>query len=85
MNEKFLLFPILIPALAALMIPALKFPNKKFRNIFIEAAVIFNSLIIALLIIYPPSGTLTLFRLSERAAFALQFYGRLRLYTPLNT
>ena len=75
MNEKFLLFPILIPALAALMIPALKFPNKKIRNIFIEVAVIFNSLIIALLIIYPPSGTLTLFRLSERAAFALKLDG----------
>jgi len=75
MNEKFLLFPILIPALTALLIPALKFPDKKFRNIFIEIAVIFNSLIIALLVIYPPSGTLTLFRLSERAAFALKLDG----------
>ena len=75
MNEKFLLFPILIPALSALLITAVKFPNKKIRNIFIEAAVLFNSLIIALLIIYPPSGTLTLFRLSERAAFALKLDG----------
>ena len=75
MNEKFLLFPILIPALTALLIPALKFPDKKIRNIFIEAAVLLNSLIIALLVIYPPSGTLVLFRLSERAAFALKLDG----------
>ena len=75
MSEKFLLLPILLPALAALMIPAINFTNRKARNIFIECAVLLNTLIIALLVIYPPVNTLTLFRLSERAAFALRLDG----------
>ena len=75
MNEKFLLLPILIPALSAALIPALKFPEKKFRNIFIECSVLLNTLIIILLVIYPPQNALTLFRLSERAGFALKLDG----------
>ena len=75
MNEKFLLLPILIPALSAALIPALKFPDKKFRNIFIECSVLLNTLIIILLVIYPPQNALTLFRLSERAGFALKLDG----------
>ncbi len=75
MNEKFLLLPILIPALSAALIPALKFSDKKFRNIFIECSVLLNTLIIFLLVIYPPQNTLTLFRLSERAGFALKLDG----------
>ncbi len=75
MSEKLLLLPILIPALSALLIPAINFPDKKARNIFIECSVLFNSLIIILLVIYPPLNTLTLFRLSERAAFALRLDG----------
>lgn len=75
MNEKFLLLPILIPALSALLIPTLKFPDKKLRNIFIESAVLLNTFIIILLVMYPPQNTLTLFRLSERAGFALKLDG----------
>lgn len=75
MSEKFLLLPILLPALSALMIPAINFTDRKARNIFIECAVLLNSLVIALLVIYPPANTLTLFRLSERAAFALKLDG----------
>ncbi|MBR1486753.1 MAG: hypothetical protein IJ597_05820, partial [Synergistaceae bacterium] len=58
-----------------MLITAVKFPDKKIRNIFIEAAVIFNSLIIALLVLYPPAGTFTLFRMSEHATFALKLDG----------
>ena len=75
MSEKFLLLPVLLPALAALMIPAINFTDRKARNIFIECAVLLNTLVIALLVIYPPSGTLILFRMSERAAFALKLDG----------
>ncbi|MBQ7152089.1 MAG: hypothetical protein IJR94_07555 [Synergistaceae bacterium] len=75
MNEKFLLLPILLPCVAALMLPAIKFPNKKIRNIFIECSVILNTIIILLLVAYPPVNTLTLFRLSERAGFALRLDG----------
>ena len=75
MSEKFLMLPVLLPALSALMIPAINFSDRKARNIFIECSVLLNSLVIALLVIYPPANTLTLFRLSERAAFALRLDG----------
>ena len=75
MSEKFLLLPVLLPALSALMIPAVNFTNKTARNIFIECSVILNSLVIALLVIYPPSGTLILFRLSEATTFSLKLDG----------
>lgn len=75
MSEKFLLLPVLLPALSALMIPAINFTDRKARNIFIECSVLLNSVVIALLVIYPPANTLTLFRLSERAAFALRLDG----------
>ncbi len=75
MNEKFLLLPILIPALSAMLIPSLKFNDKKSRNIFIECSVLLNTLIILLLVIYLPVNTLTLFRLSEAAAFSLRLDG----------
>ena len=75
MNEKFLLLPILIPALSAALLPAIKFPDKKIRNIFIMCSMLLNSLIIFILIRYPPLNTLTLFRLSEKAGFALKLDG----------
>lgn len=75
MSEKFLLLPVLIPALSALMIPAVNFTSRKARNIFIECSVLLNTLVIVLLVVYPPANTLTLFRLSERAAFALRLDG----------
>ena len=75
MNEKFLLFPILIPALSALLITTINFPDRKSRNIFTECAVLFNTLMILLLVVNPPANTLTLFRFSEKAAFALRLDG----------
>ncbi|MBQ7544736.1 MAG: hypothetical protein IJT02_07310 [Synergistaceae bacterium] len=75
MSEKFLLLPVLLPALAALMIPAINFTSRTARNIFTECAVLLNTAVIALLVIYPPAKTLILFRMSERAAFALSLDG----------
>ena len=75
MNEKLLLLPILIPAISAMLIATLKFKDRKQRNIFIECCVLLNTAIILMLVIYPPSNTLSLFRFSERAGFALRLDG----------
>lgn len=75
MNEKLLLLPIIIPVISALLIATLKFPTRKHRNIFTECCVILNTIVILLLVAYPPAGTLSLFRLSERAGFALRLDG----------
>ena len=75
MNEKLLLLPIIIPAISALLITTLNFKSRTQRNIFIESCVILNTLAILLLVIYPPSNALTLFRFSERAGFSLRLDG----------
>ena len=75
MNEKTLIFPVIFPALAALLIHVLKFKSRLTRNVFIEFAVIFNSLLLALLIYNPPVNTLIIFRISEGAAFAFKIDG----------
>ena len=75
MNEKLLLLPIIIPAISALLITTLNFKSRTHRNIFIESCVILNTLAILLLVIYPPSNALTLFRFSERAGFSLRLDG----------
>ena len=75
MNEKLLLLPIIIPAVSALLITTLSFKSRTQRNIFIESCVILNTLAILLLVIYPPSNALTLFRFSERAGFSLRLDG----------
>ena len=75
MNEKLLLLPILFPAFAALLLSQARHPVFKLRNPGVEMAVIVNSALILMLVSNPPSGTLTLFRLSERAAFALRLDG----------
>ena len=75
MNEKLLLLPIIIPAISALLITTLNFKSRTQRNIFIESCVILNTLAILLLVVYPPSNALTLFRFSERAGFSLRLDG----------
>ncbi len=75
MNEKLLLLPIIIPAVSALLIATMNFTGRKQRNIFTEACVILNTIVILFLVMYPPENTLTLFRFSERAAFALRLDG----------
>ena len=83
MNEKMLFLPVLIPAVSVLLLTALNFKSKKTLHIFIEAAVLFNSVVIALLIFYNPISTLTLFRMSERASFALRLDGLGMIFSAL--
>ena len=75
MNEKLLLLPVIIPTIASLMMPFLKFSTKKQQNIFILISVLLNSFVLLLLLFYPPSGTLILFRMSEKASFGLRLDG----------
>ncbi|MBQ9564963.1 MAG: hypothetical protein IJU98_05190 [Synergistaceae bacterium] len=75
MNEKTLLLPILFPAFAALLLSQARRPVFRLRNFGVEMAVLMNSWLLLALLLNPPAGTLTLFRLSETAAFALRLDG----------
>lgn len=75
MSERALLFPILFPALAALLLARAKRPSWPARDPMVMAAAVANSAFLIFLVCSPPAGTLTLFRLSERAAFALRLDG----------
>ena len=75
MSERALLLPVLFPALAALLLARAKRPVYPLRNPAVMGAALLNSAFLILLACSPPEGTLTLFRLSERAAFALHLDG----------
>ena len=75
MNEKFLLLPVILPTITALIMPFLNFRTRKIQNIFIFSSIFLNSIILIALTIYQPSETLILFRMSEKAAFGLRLDG----------
>lgn len=83
MDERFLLLPILFPALAALFLALLRRPAYAWRNPAVELATLLNSAFILMLAVSPPAGTLTLFRLSENAAFAFRLDGLGRAFAVL--
>ncbi|MCR4818010.1 MAG: hypothetical protein K5841_03520 [Fretibacterium sp.] len=88
MSEKMLLFPILFPVFAASVfaVPALplnRYRLRLWRDIAIEAAALVNSALLLFLAWNTPAGTLTLFRLSANASFALRLDGLGRGFVAL--
>ncbi|MCR5346256.1 MAG: hypothetical protein K6E38_00590 [Fretibacterium sp.] len=88
MSERFLLLPILFPACAAFVfsVPALPLNRYRLRfwkDLAVLAAVLANSGLLLFLVWSPPAGTLTLFRLSGNAAFALHLDGLGRSFAAL--
>lgn len=75
MNELRMLFVILIPFLASILIPAHPFKSRRAMLIYIEAAVVVNSLLVLLLLYDRPEGVLTLFRFTGNLSIALRLDG----------
>ena len=65
MDDRALLFPILLPVLAAAALPLRRFKGRKGFCAFAGGAVLSNSALLLYLAARPPVGTLTLLRLSR--------------------
>ena len=75
MHVKWILLPVLLPLLAGIGITFLPFRSQKARNRFTAGAVLLNSLVILVLILSRPAGTLTLLRLTKDLPLALKLDG----------
>jgi len=64
MPGVFIYFSVLFPMLAGLLTFVFKFDSDRRRNIYIEAGVIINTIVVFLLLFTPPEGTYILFRLT---------------------
>ena len=71
MNEKLLLIPILLPALASLGILFLPFRSRFLRCAFILFATSLNTAVILALALNTPAETLVIFHLSQTLSFSL--------------
>lgn len=75
MNELRMLFVILIPLLASILIPAHPFKSRRAMLIYIETAVVINSLLVLLLLYDRPEGVLTVFRFTGNLSITLRLDG----------
>lgn len=63
--EFLMCFPILFPMLFGILVSAFHFDTDRKRNIYVEIGVIINSIVVAYLLLNPPSGIFVLFDLTK--------------------
>lgn len=84
MNQSaWLLVPILLPILTAVLIPLLGFKTRIQREIFVGLLVIINTIISYLLIFQGPSDTFTIVRMTNDLSIALKVDGLSKVFTGL--
>ena len=92
MNEVMLLFIVLFPFAAGVLVSLIPFKNRKAMLIFIEAAVIINSIMVWMILLNRPAGTFTMLKFSGNLSvtfhidgLATVFAGLVSLLWPLAT
>lgn len=84
MNQSaWLLVPILLPILTAVLIPLLGFKTRIQREIFVGLLVIINTIISYLLIFKGPSDAFTIVRMTNDLSIALKVDGLSKVFTGL--
>lgn len=92
MNEVMLLFIVLFPFAAGVLVSLLPFKSRKAMLIFIEMAVIINSVMVWMILLNRPAGTFTMLKFSGNLSvtfhidgLATVFAGLVSLLWPLAT
>lgn len=75
MDEKFMLLAVVLPLITGVLIPALPFKNRKQMCIFMETGVLLTSVLVILLLLNPPSDTLTVFRFTGNLSITFRIDG----------
>ena len=83
MSEKLLILPVLIPLLSGTVTGVYPFREKKTRDIFTFCASLFNSLLIFMLLLRRPAGSLTLLHLARDFSFSLRLDGAGMIFLAL--
>lgn len=83
MSEWFLLLVVLIPLVSAVLIPMLPFKKRNGRLIFMETAVIINSILVFAVLLNQPQEALTVFRFTGNLSITLKLDGIGGMYAGL--
>lgn len=74
---------ILVPLLSGILLPALPFRSRKGMLVYLEGAVILNSILVLLLLFHRPADMLTVFRFTGNLSITLRIDGLGGLYAGL--
>lgn len=84
MNQSaWLLVPILLPILAAVLVPAIGFKNRTNRQLFVGTFVVINTIITFLLLFNGSSDTFTIVRMTNDLSIALKVDGLSKVFAGL--
>lgn len=83
MSEVIMLIVVLLPVLTGLLVFLIPFRSAKLMSVFMESAVLMNSVLVFLLLLHRPEGTLTIFRFSGNLSVTLGMDGPGALYGGL--
>lgn len=83
MSKIFLLIVILIPLISGILVPLLPFKSRRAMLIFMEAAVVLNSILVFCVLILGSGDSLTIFRFTGNLSITLQADGLGGLYAAL--
>lgn len=83
MSERIMLIVILLPLLAGTLTFLLPFQSQRVRAVFMETAVLINSLLVFFMLADRPEGTLTVFRFSGDLSITLRLDGPGAVYGGL--
>ena len=75
MNEVMLLFIVLFPFAAGVLVSLIPFKNRKAMLIFIETAVIINSIMVWMILLNRPAGTFTMLKFSGNLSVTFHIDG----------
>lgn len=82
-NSAWLLVPILLPILAAILVPLMHFKNRVSRQIFVGTFVVLNTIITYLLLFRQTSDTFTIVRMTNDLSIALKVDGLSKVFAGL--
>lgn len=83
MDKYILLLPILFPLIMGAFTVLLPFKSEKMRNVYVEAIVIINSILVYLLLFNRPEGVSRVFHLTNRLVLSLRIDGMSMIFAGL--
>ena len=85
MPQYFMLLPILIPTVGAILSLLIRFGSTRARNGFILLTTILSSLSMWALVLFPPEGTLVLLNFTDALDISLRLDGAGRIFAALSS
>ena len=83
MSEFMMLAAVILPMIAGACIPLIPFHSRKAMLIYIESAVVINSLLVFAMLLHSPEGTITLFRFSGNLSVTFRMDGLGMMFSGL--